>query len=71
MVLVMNHPLVDLPRGWEVVSARVLDPYDGADAVLVRNVHSDLFMLMGEDGRLRPISQPWARAQANRPEVPH
>ena len=64
MAVVVQYPLVDLPRGWEAISA-VLDPYDGADAVLVRNVHSDLYMLMGEDGRLRPISQPWARAQVN------
>lgn len=62
MVFVVEHPALDLPRGWEVIQPAI-DPYDGADVLLVRYVLTDLFMLAGEDGRLRPISQDWARRQ--------
>lgn len=64
MVIAVDPRLLDLlPKGWEVVTTQALDPYDGGEAALVRFPLTDLYMLAGEDGRLRPISQEYARRQ--------
>ena len=64
MVIAVARALLDLlPKGWEVVTTQALDPYDGGEAALVRFPLTDLYMLAGEDGRLRPINQHWARQQ--------